>query len=99
MTAEIINLRKVRKSKARDAKASQASANREKFGLTKIERARSATEAARSATLLDGAKITPATNPAAANLAAANPTAANQGSFPSTAAHDDDDDLDPGNVS
>jgi DICT domain-containing protein len=58
MTAKIINLGKVRKSKARDAKETQASANREKFGRTKIERTQTQAERSRTANVLDGAKLT-----------------------------------------
>lgn len=54
--AEVINLRLVRKAKARDAAAAGAAANRAKFGLSKAEKQRTAQEAARAARLLDGAK-------------------------------------------
>jgi phage repressor protein C with HTH and peptisase S24 domain len=85
MTAEIVNLKKVRKAKARVAKDAQAAANREKFGQTKVERAMIAAREGNRNRTLDGAALTP--------------PAANQGAFPSTANHDDDDDLDAGNVS
>jgi len=53
---EVVNLRAVRKAKARDAQAVEAQANRAKFGRTKGEKLREAQEAERAARLLDGAK-------------------------------------------
>lgn len=53
---DVVNLRAVRKAKARDAQAVEAQANRAKFGRTKGEKLRDAQEAARAARLLDGAK-------------------------------------------
>ncbi|MBB4615081.1 DUF4169 family protein [Novosphingobium taihuense] len=53
---DVVNLRTVRKSKARDARAVEAQANRAKFGRTKGEKLRDAQEAERAARLLDGAK-------------------------------------------
>lgn len=89
MTAEIVNLKKVRKAKARAAKEAQAGANREKFGRTKAERdVVDAREAERNRVLDGAALVPPLVLPAA-----------NQGAFPTTANHDDDDDLDAGNVS
>ena len=85
MAADIINLKRVRKAKARLAKAEAANVSRAAFGRTKVEREATVAETARANQLLDGAKLPP--------------QAANQGSFPSTAEHDGDDDLDPGNVS
>ena len=46
MTANIINLRKARKAKARSDKESQAEVNRAKFGRTKAERQKSEADAA-----------------------------------------------------
>ncbi len=85
MTAEVVNLKKVRKAKARLAKDAQAAVNREKFGQTKAERVLVERQEADRNRTLDGAALVP--------------TAANQGAFPTTANHDDDDDLDAGNVS
>lgn len=85
MTAEIVNLKKVRKAKARVGKDAQAAANREKFGQTKTGRALVAQREAERNRALDGASLVP--------------PAANQGGFPSTANHDEDDELDSGNVS
>ena len=82
MTADIINLKRVRKAKARAAKAETAAHNRAASGRTKAERVKTAAETARANALLDGARV---------------PPTANQGAFPSAAAHDDDD-LAPGNV-
>jgi hypothetical protein len=85
MTAEIVNLKKVRKAKARVGRDAQAAANRAKFGQTKAERAMIAAREGNRARTLDGAALVP--------------LAANQGAFPATANHGDDDDLDAGNVS
>ena len=54
--AEVINLRQVRKAKARSAAAHQAAENRALHGQTKAERASSKSEAERAAKLLDGAR-------------------------------------------
>jgi hypothetical protein len=54
--AEIINLRRARKAKARDDAARTAAANRAAFGRTKDERDRAAAEEAHRVRLLDGAK-------------------------------------------
>ena len=54
--AEIINLRRARKLKAREAAADGAASNRARFGRTKTERMNEAAENARIATMLDGAK-------------------------------------------
>lgn len=53
---EIVNLRAVRKAKAREAQGLAAQANRAKFGRTKGEKLREAQEAERAARLIDGAK-------------------------------------------
>lgn len=52
--AEIINLRRARKAKAREAADATASANRRKFGETRAERERQAAEAALRARQLEG---------------------------------------------
>jgi hypothetical protein len=54
--AEVINLRRARKARARDAAADAATVNRAAFGRTKAERDAAAVEAERQARLLDGAK-------------------------------------------
>ncbi len=54
--AEIINLRRARKAKARITSAAQAEANRIAFGRTKAERQATAADADRVRRLLDGAK-------------------------------------------
>jgi hypothetical protein len=54
--AEIVNLNKARKAKARAEAGKQAEANRAKFGRTKAEKDRDAAEQARRNALLDGAK-------------------------------------------
>lgn len=57
MSAEIVNLRRARKEKARLAKAEQQAQNRARFGRTKAEREKEALEKARSVRELDGAKL------------------------------------------
>jgi hypothetical protein len=54
--AEIVNLNRVRKAKARDAAEAKATENRAKYGQTKAERARLAAEAAKLRAVTDGAK-------------------------------------------
>ncbi|MFN3819716.1 DUF4169 family protein [Blastomonas sp.] len=54
--AEIINLRQARKAQKRKEAEATAAANRAKFGQTKAERTTQATESARAARLLDGAR-------------------------------------------
>lgn len=57
--AEILNLNRARKAKARDAAQTQAAANRAAFGRTKAEKAVVKVEAERAARDLDGAKREP----------------------------------------
>ncbi|WP_293393734.1 DUF4169 family protein [Nevskia sp.] len=52
--AELINLNKARKQKARAAAESLAAANRVKFGRTKAEKQRDASAEAEAAQRLDG---------------------------------------------
>jgi hypothetical protein len=54
--AEIINLRRARKAKARADAARQADANRLAFGRTRAEREVATRDADRARRLLDGAK-------------------------------------------
>ena len=54
--AEIINLNKARKAKARAEKPLRAQENRARFGRTKAERQAEAGEKARAAKLLDDSK-------------------------------------------
>jgi hypothetical protein len=54
--AEIVNLNRARKAKARDAAETKASENRARYGQTKAERARLAAERAKLRALTDGAK-------------------------------------------
>ena len=54
--AELINLNKARKARARAEDKSQASANRARFGLAKDQKAVAALEAARTRRDLDGKK-------------------------------------------
>ena len=57
--AEVINLRAVRKAKARAAAAQQAAANRAAHARTRAERIRQKAEAARLARTVDGARLVP----------------------------------------
>jgi len=54
--AEIVNLNKARKARAKADEASQAAANRAKHGRTKAEKASDRAAEDRRAALLDGAK-------------------------------------------
>ena len=56
MSAEIVNLRKVRKAKAKADKAHAADENRARFGRTKAERVRDEDVRQRLARELDGAR-------------------------------------------
>ncbi len=93
MTADIVNLRRFKKLKARAEKQTDAERNRVRFGRTKAEKAVSSAEADQLARQLDGARLG-----GQAAAAVVVPTAANQGAFSSHSSHDDED-LDPGNVS
>lgn len=55
--AEIINLKAVKKAKARAEKDREAEANRAKFGRTKSEKTRDEAETIKRDRTLDGAKI------------------------------------------
>lgn len=57
--AEIINLRRVRKQRARDEADKDAAANRATFGQTKAERERTAAEADLTARTLDAHRREP----------------------------------------
>ncbi|MEH3035482.1 MAG: DUF4169 family protein [Sphingomonas adhaesiva] len=54
--AEVVNLNRARKAKARATREAQAATNRAAFGRTKAQKAADAQDAARRETLLDGAK-------------------------------------------
>ena len=54
--AEIVNLNRTRKAKARDAAQAKAAESRAKYGQTKAERARLAAESAKLRAVIDGAK-------------------------------------------
>jgi hypothetical protein len=56
MTADIVNLNRVRKSRARDDRAKQAAENRVKFGRTKAQKLVAAANEALVAQRLDGAQ-------------------------------------------
>lgn len=55
--AEIINLRRARKARARADAQMTADANRSKFGRSKAEKASDGAETTRRAKLLDGARL------------------------------------------
>ena len=57
MTAELVNLRRVRKAAARDAEARMAAANRARFGRSRAERDAAHREADRAGKVLDGNRI------------------------------------------
>ena len=57
--ADIINLRRARKAKARAGAQAGAAANRTKFGLTKLARDQAEEQQHRAARKLDGHKLTP----------------------------------------
>jgi len=54
---EIVNLRRVKKQRARAEQAEQAAANRVRHGRTKAERAMDQQDSARRETVLDQARI------------------------------------------
>jgi hypothetical protein len=54
--AEIVNLNRARKARAKAEAGKQAETNRAKFGRSKAEKDRDAAEQARRDALLDGAK-------------------------------------------
>lgn len=54
--AEIVNLNRARKARAKEAAARQAETNRAAFGRTRAEKAAQAAEQARRDALLDGAR-------------------------------------------
>ncbi len=53
---DVVNLKMVRKAKARAERETLAQANRAKFGRTKAEKTRDMRHAERAAHLLDGAR-------------------------------------------
>lgn len=53
---DVVNLRSVRKAKARASREVEAQANRAKFGRTKGDKLREAQDAERLGRMLDGAK-------------------------------------------
>ena len=55
--AEIVNLRRARKDKARQQRESEAAANRRRFGRTKAEKANDKDAQDRSQREVDGKKI------------------------------------------
>jgi hypothetical protein len=55
--AEIVNLRRARKDKARQQRESEADANRRRFGRTKAEKAADKDAQERSQRDMDGKKI------------------------------------------
>ncbi len=55
--AELVNLRRVKKARAKAAEAAAAQAQRVRFGRTPAERARDAQAAARADAVLDQARL------------------------------------------
>ncbi len=62
MSAEIVNLRRVRQERARAEKERQAEENRRLFGLSKADRQRAEQEKDRQTRQLDGHEITSSHN-------------------------------------
>ncbi|MDR3461075.1 MAG: DUF4169 family protein [Beijerinckiaceae bacterium] len=60
MTGEIVNLRRVRKAKARAASAAEAAGNRARFGRAASERTQTEAAASAASRHLDGHRLTPA---------------------------------------
>ena len=56
MTADVVNLKKARKARARAERSATADANRARFGRTRAERVKAAADEQRRDALLDGAK-------------------------------------------
>ncbi len=56
MSADIVNLRRVRKAKSKAGKVEKAAANRVRFGRTKAERDREALEQARVRRVFEGTR-------------------------------------------
>ena len=59
-TSQVVNLRRARKQKAREAKAQEAVERRAKFGLPKAEKARQTDTQTREGKHLDGHRLEPA---------------------------------------
>ena len=59
-TSQVVNLRRARKQKTRQAKAQEAAERRAKFGLPKTEKARQADVRMAEDKLLDGHRLEPA---------------------------------------
>ena len=59
-TSQVVNLRRVRKQKTREAKAQDAAERRAKFGLPKAEKACQTDTQARDRKHLDGHRLEPA---------------------------------------
>ena len=62
MSAEIINLKQVRKQRARDEKEARAAENRARFGRSKSERALGDDAHTRATRALDGHRLQPSTD-------------------------------------
>lgn len=75
MSADIVNLRRARKAKARAEKEQRAAENRVLFGRSKTERTMSAAEKERSLAAHEGLRLSPvsAASPASACDAAPEP--------------------------
>lgn len=59
-TSQVVNLRRVRKQKTREAKAQDAAERRAKFGLPKAEKARQTDAQTRDGKHLDGHRLSTA---------------------------------------
>jgi len=59
MSADVVNLRRARKARARSEKQVRAAENRARFGLTKAERLAAEARRTREAAVVDGAEREP----------------------------------------
>ena len=59
MAADIINLRRARKAKMRTTRELKAAENRERFGLSKAEKAKATSERERDERLIEGHRREP----------------------------------------
>jgi hypothetical protein len=59
MTADVINLRRARKEREREAKATEAAANRLAFGRSKAQKQAERLESNRISRAVDGARLSP----------------------------------------
>ena len=76
MAGNVVNLNRFRKKKAREEKAKQAETNRRLHGRTKAEKERELAERQRAARALEGKRLEPASDEAAAPASPEDETSA-----------------------